>query len=269
MHGKFHPAANRRAPARRLRSLIGLISLVGAAASLSACSKPLEREAHAGPAAPGPKLGVTVAEAVAMPVVEFTEHTGHTEAPSTVEIRARASGYLARAAFREGELVKKGQLLFVVDQKPYRAELARARAELASVRVDHRLAAKNAARSEALFKSSAISEQEWDSQSSNLELFAAKEDVASAAVNAAELELEYATIRSPIDGRIGRMLVTPGNLVGPSLPSPLATVVAVDPLYVYLDVDESRALRLARSAAGDRKTHPLPSAHVGFAGEDG
>jgi RND family efflux transporter MFP subunit len=267
MPGKLHPAPKRPAvPASRFRALVALISLL-AVAGASACSKPLEKEAHAGPAA-SPKFSVTVAEAVAMPVTEFSEHTGHTESVSTVEIRARATGYLVRAAFKEGELVKKGQLLFVVDQRPYQAEVARARAELVSVRVDRKLAAKNAARSEALFKSSVISEQEWDSQSSNVELLAAKEDVASAAVNSAELDLEYATIRSPIDGRIGRMLVTPGNLVGPSLPTPLATVVAVDPLYVYLDVDESRALRLARAAA-DPKTHSLPSAHVGFAGEDG
>ena len=231
---------------------------LGTSLAASSCSKHIENEAHAGPADARPQ--VTVAQVTEAVVTEFSEHTGHTESPSSVEIRARATGYLTRAAFHEGDLVKKGDLLFEVDAKPYQATLARAKAELESNRVDQELARKNAARGEQLFKANVISEQEWDTRSATFHQLEARSQVASAAVNSAQLDLEYAYVRSPIAGRIGRFLVTPGNLVGPTLPSPLTTVVSVDPLYVYVDVDETRAMRLGRT--------PGAVARVGFAGED-
>ncbi len=232
---------------------------LGTALLATGCAKNIEKEAHAGPA--DARAQVTVAQVIGASVTEFSEHTGHTESPGTVDIRARASGYLTRAAFHEGDLVKKGDLLFEVDAKPYQASLNRARAELVSARVDVELARKNAARGEQLFQANVISEQEWDTRSATFHQLEARTQVASAAVNSAELDLEYAYVRSPIAGRIGRFLVTPGNLVGPSLPSPLTTVVSVDPLYVYVDVDETRALRLGRT--------PGAVARVGFSGEDG
>ena len=132
---------------------------------------------------------------------------------------------------------------------------------MASSRVDQELARKNAARGEQLFQANVISEQDWDTRSATFHQLEARTQVASATVNSAQLDLDYAVVRSPISGRIGRFLVTPGNLVGPSLPSPLATVVSVDPLYVYMDVDETRALRLGRT--------PGVPARIGFSGEDG
>ena len=255
MHAKIQGRGTVRAAARAL----GAVSLVGSLTALAGCGQDLQGNAHAGPAAALPH--VSVARVERTPVTEFSEHTGHTEAPNTVEIRARAAGYLGRAAFHEGELVKKGDLLFEVDARPYRAALMRAKAELESARVDTELARKNAARGEELFKSQVISEQEWDTRSATFHQLAARTDVALAAVSSAELDLEYAFVRSPIAGRIGRMLVTPGNLVGPGTPTPLATVVSVDPLYIYLDVEETRALRLSRKAR--------TVARVGFAGEAG
>jgi RND family efflux transporter MFP subunit len=231
----------------------------GASLATVSCSKHIENEAHAGPAENRPQ--VTVAQVTQAEITEFSEHTGHTESPSSVEIRARATGYLMRAAFHEGDLVKKGDLLFEVDAKPYQATLARAQAELVSSRVDQELARKNAARGEQLFKANVISEQEWDTRGATFHQLEARTQVASATVNSAQLDLEYAYVRSPIAGRIGRFLVTPGNLVGPTLPTPLTTVVSVDPLYVYVDVDETRALQLGRT--------PGAVARVGFAGEDG
>jgi RND family efflux transporter MFP subunit len=257
MNGKIR---NRAAEAVRHVAWVVVGVLGFACATLSVgCEKHLEKAAHA--SAGDPRTPVTVAQVTSASVTEFSEHTGHTESPSTVEIRARASGFLTRADFREGDLVKKGQLLFEVDAKPYQAALAQAKAELESARVDTELARKNAARGEQLFKSNVIAEQEWDTRNAAFHQLSARTDVASAAVNSAELDLAYATVRSPIDGRIGRMLVTPGNLVGPTMASPLATVVSVDPLYVYVDVDEQRALRLSRTAGA--------VARVGFAGEDG
>jgi RND family efflux transporter MFP subunit len=252
---------NARGDARRLRALTSAALTVIAGVTLSAagCSKNLANDAHA--SAGPPRARVTVAEVARALVTEFSEHTGHTEAPSTVDIRARATGYLTRVAFREGDLVKKGQLLFEIDPKPYRSELARARAELESARVDADLARRNLSRAELLFKSNVISAQEWETRTASFNQLNARTAVANAAVKSAELDLDYAAVRSPIAGRIGRVLVTPGNLVGPTLSTPLATVVSVDPLYVYVDVDETRALRLSRS--------PGAIARVGFAGEDG
>jgi RND family efflux transporter MFP subunit len=204
---------------------------------------------------------VTVAQPIVASVADYSEHTGRTEAPEAVDIRPRSTGHLLRAAFHEGDLVKKGDLLFVVDPRPYQARRARARAELESVRADYELARKNAARAEELVKTNVISQREWDAQSAAVDQMAARRAAAAAAVSSAELDLDYAYVRSPISGRIGRILITAGNLVSPSTPSPLATVVSVDPLYVYIDVDEVHGLRLRGSGAS--------VALVGFPGEEG
>jgi RND family efflux transporter MFP subunit len=208
-----------------------------------------------------PRARVTVAAPVAASVTEWTDHTGRAEAVESVEIRARASGYLTKTAFREGDLVKKGDLLFVIDDRPYRAALRRARAELESLRADRELAQRNAQRADQLLAAHTIAERDADRDKSLVATLDARAEVAAAAVAQAELDLEYAFVRSPITGRIGRLLVTPGNLVGPSTPTPLATIVSVDPLHVYIAVDEGRALRLAREAG--------VKANIGFAGETG
>src|SRR6266478_5070077 len=121
-----------------------------------------------------------VVSLVAAWVADYSEHTGRTEAPEAVEIRPRASGHLVRAAFREGDLVKKGDLLFVVDPRPYQASLARARAELESVKADYELAKKNAARAEALVKTNVIPQRDWDAQSAAVDQFAARRAAAAA-----------------------------------------------------------------------------------------
>ncbi len=242
------------------RRAAGLFLLAALAADAAAgCGRAHEAHAQGGPPAPAK---VTAARPVVAPVAEYSEHAGRAEAPASVEVRSRASGQLERAAFREGDLVQKGDLLFVVDPRPYRAALARARAEHEGAKADHALAQKEAARAEELFKTTAIAERELDARGAALAQLSARRDAAAAAVSATELDLEYARVRSPIAGRIGRVLVTPGNLVGPATPSPLATVVSVDPLYVYVDVDEARALELRRAGGA-------VAARVGFPGEAG
>src|SRR5438445_9536556 len=215
------------------------------------------RRAEAGTSVGESHPKVTVAQPLAATVADFSEHTGRTEAPEAVEIRTRASGHLVRAAFREGDLVKKGDLLFVVDPRPYQAALARAQADLQSVRADYELAKKNAARAEELLKTNVIPQRDYDAQSAAVDQFGARR----AAVSSAELDLDYAYVRSPIAGRIGRILITAGNIVGPGTASPLATVVSVDPLYVYIDVSEIEGLRLRGAGGG--------VARVGFPGQDG
>lgn len=225
-----------------MHRLHATVLALGVMATASCDSAP--KSVHAAPEAPRPK--VTVAQPAVATVAEFSEHTGRTEAPDAVEIRARASGYLTKAAFREGDLVKKGDLLFVVDPRPYEAALSRSRAELEATRVDLELAHKELDRAQQLYQRGTITEQQLDVRTAQVSQLSARKALASATIDSAALDLEYAHVRSPIAGRIGRMLITPGNLVGPSLPTPLATVVSVDPLYVYIDVDETRAMQLRR-----------------------
>lgn len=237
-------------------------ALLATMSATAACGHGVESDAHAGPGGAPPE--VTVAEPLVMRVGDFSEHTGRAEAVDSVEIRPRASGHLQRVQFHEGELVKKGDLLFVVDPRPYDAALSRAKAELERARVDQELAKRDTGRAEQLFKSNSISEHDWDTQSSSLLQLAARTHVAAAAVSSAQLDVDYAYVRAPIAGRIGRVLVTQGNLVGPALPSPLATLVSVDPLYVYVDVDEAHAMHLGRA----NPDAPVV-AKVGFTDEPG
>lgn len=183
---------------------------------------------------------VTVALPIASAFTEFSEHTGHTEAPESVEIRARAAGYLQKANFEEGALVKRGALLFVIDPRPYETALKRAKAELRSIRADLQLATRESERARVLHEQGSIPEREFDRQRAQVEQLGARENVAEAAVASAQLDLEYAFVRAPITGRIGRKLVTPGNLIGAGALTPLTTLVSVDPLYVYIDVEEGR-----------------------------
>jgi RND family efflux transporter MFP subunit len=231
----------------------------------------LETEARA--AAGAPAAPVSVAEPVAETVVETSEYTGRAEAVDSVELRARVVGELRRVAFREGDIVKKGELLFVIDPRPYEAALARTRGALERAKADLWLAGRDTARAESLVHSKSISEHDWDTQSGALQQLTAATQVASAEVRSAELDLEYAFIRAPVDGRMGRALVTAGNLVGPTNTSPLATLVSVDPLYVYVDVDEARALRTVRPHDAARSVNAAGASavvgRVGFAGEDG
>lgn len=245
----------------RLPLVVGGVVGIAALLACTACKR-AESDAHAQAAPPKPK--VTVAEPVVASIEEWTEHTGRAEAVDAVDVRARVPGYLQRVAFKEGDLVQKGALLFVVDPRPAQTALAGARAELARAKVDTEFARRDTSRAEHLFATKAIAERDLDVQSTGLQQLEARVAAASAAVAAAELDLEYCYVRAPTAGRIGRILVTVGNLVGPSLASPLATLVSVDPLHVYVDVDETQALHLGRAAAAGTQL-----AHVGFVDEAG
>ncbi len=193
-----------------------------------------------GRAEPAPKLqAVTVAQPKSDTVTEWGEHTGRTEAVDRVELRARVSGYLQRVAFKEGELVKKGNVLFVIDQRPFDAAFTKAAAELEQARAQAALAKLDADRANTLLQANAVPQREADAQRSNYLQLSARVKMAEAAKLEAGLNREYAVVRAPVNGRIGRMLVTPGNLV--SAASPLAHLVSINPLHVYVDVEESAA----------------------------
>jgi multidrug efflux system membrane fusion protein len=187
-------------------------------------------------------------------VLEWDEYTGRLESMESVEIRARVSGYLERVNFRDGDTVKKGDLLFTIDPRPYQAELSRAEAELERVKARQALAENDLRRAEKLRRSKAISEEEYDSRSKGVREFAGAVRSAEAAVQTARLNLEFTTIRAPIGGRIGRELITVGNLVNGDQ-TVLTTIGSLDPVYIYVDADERAVLKYQRTPDMKRQFH--------------
>jgi multidrug efflux system membrane fusion protein len=213
--------------------------LLSAAIALvvSACSS----EAAPTDAAP-PAPEVSVAQVLQRDVTQWNDVTGRVAAVETVELRPRVSGYIDRVAYREGDEVRRGQLLFVIDQRPYRAALAQAEANLERARSEARLARSQDARAQALIDAKAISREEFDTRKAATAQGDATVRAAEAAVSSARLDLQFTEVRSPIDGRAGRALVTTGNLAQAD-GTLLTTVVSLDPVHVYFESDEQAFLR--------------------------
>jgi multidrug efflux system membrane fusion protein len=198
----------------------------------------------------GPAPKVKIAQPLAQEVTEWDEYTGRIEAVNSVDVRARVSGYLEKVNFKAGDKAHKGDLLFQIDPKPYTAQLNYAEAELERAKSRHELAKNDLERSERLFRAKAISEEEHDARSKGLREAVAAVQSAEANVYTARLNLEYTQVRSPIDGRIGRELITAGNVVngGVSDSTVLTFIVSTDPVYVYVDADERSVLKYRRQA---------------------
>jgi len=252
---------------RRL-AVIGFLALAGlslAALTVSGGKEP--------PAAP-PLQAVTVAAVPEREITEWDEFTGRLEAVDQVEIRARVSGYIKRVTFDEGKEVRKGEVLFEIDPRPYEADLARAEAELERARSAASLARSEVQRASNLVDVQAISREEFDSRTSAEAQGGATVRAAEAAVQTARLNLEWTRVRSPIAGRVSNALVTAGNLVqaGPPAGEVLTTVVSVDSMYLYFDSDEQTYLRYAgraRTSGGTNwRTARLP-VYLGLANETG
>lgn len=245
--------------------------LIGCAGLLALMPSGCGRSAPA-PAAPPPQ--VTVAQPLSRQITEWDEYTGRLAAPESVDIRARLSGYLSEASFSEGAMVRKGDLLFVIDRRPYEATLQAARASLAGARARVELAELNAARAAQLLASRTISQRDFDAASEERKAAAAAVAAAEAMVRSAELDLGFCEIRSPIAGRVGRRLVTPGNYVagGSEDATLLTTVVSLDPIHVYVNADERAYLRYQRLAqTGSRpSSRDVPNAvRMALADEEG
>lgn len=190
---------------------------------------------------------VSVVQPVQREIVEWDEYIGRLESPATVEIRARVSGYLDKVHFKEGKEVMKGDLLFTIDQRPYRAEFDHADAEYQRAVSQTELAKNDAERAKRLISTKAISEEDYDTKLKTYLASQASEKSAKATLESAKLNLDFSEIRSPISGRVGRAIVTEGNLissgVGGSGATLLTTVVSLDPLYLYTDGDERAILK--------------------------
>lgn len=202
-------------------------------------------------AKPGKNLKPTIkiAQPLAQQVTEWDEYTGRIEAVNSVDVRARVSGYLEKVQFNAGDRVRKGDLLFLIDPKPFAAQLHYAEAELERAQSRHELAKNDLARAERLFLAQAISEEEHDARSKGLRESMAAVQSAKANVDTARLNLDFTQIRAPIDGRIGRELITAGNVVNSGSEATLLTfIVSIHPVYVYIDADEKSVLKYRRQA---------------------
>ncbi len=221
-------------------------AITAALIGLAGCSK--EGAGAASAPTEAPPATVTVAAPESREYIPTETLTGRIDAVDSVEIRARVSGFLAEVRFQAGQTVRKGDVLFVIDPRPFQAALQRAEADLESAKTRSAQADRDAARAEQMLKTKAISVEEADQRRTRLSEAKASVAVAEAALVTARLNVEYAEIRSPIDGRVSRALVTPGNNVSgvDGATTLLTTVVSVDPVYVYADLDESVLLRLNR-----------------------
>lgn len=194
-----------------------------------------------------PPINVKTAQPLSQEITEWDEYTGRVEAVNAVDIRARVGGYLEKVNFTAGEKVKKGDLLFQIDPKPLKAQLNYAVAELDRAKTKRELAQNDLSRAENLFKAKAISTEEYDGRNKGLREAAAAVDSAEANVYTAKLNLEYTEIRAPINGRVGREMITAGNLV--KIDDTLLTqIVSTDPVYVYVEADEQSVLKYRRHA---------------------
>ena len=193
-----------------------------------------------------PPPTVTVASPTQREFTDEVELSARVEPMETVEIRSRVSGYLTEVGFKSGQRVEKGDLLFVIDPRPFRAALQRAEADLAQARARLEGSERDDQRAVALAEQKAISKEESDQRRTRLAEARAAVASAEALVTTAGLNLEYTQIKSPIRGRVSRALVTAGNNVSgvDGFTTLLTTVVTDDPVYVYADLDDATVLRL-------------------------
>lgn len=197
----------------------------------------------------GPPPAVTVAHPLQKPVVDWDEFTGRFEAVDTVALRARVSGYITEVHFADGQIVKRGDLLFVIDPRLFEHTVARLKAELASTKVRFDYTKADLERAQPLRKNENISEQIFEQRKRDLGAAEAAVQAAEANLKSAELDLQFTHVKAPIDGRISRKLVGEGNFVtGASANGTLlTTIVSQTPIHFYFDLSEADYLKYARN----------------------
>ncbi|GLS19523.1 MexE family multidrug efflux RND transporter periplasmic adaptor subunit [Labrys miyagiensis] len=206
-----------------------------------------------GRAQDAPPPPVTVAKPVVKDVVEYDDFIGRFEPVDQVDIRARVSGYVDKINFTDGSVVKPGDLLFTIDQRPYQAALDEAQASLESAKARVDFAQGDVARAENLRKSGNITGQIYDERAQTLATAQADVNRAQATLNRAKLDLQFTEIRAPIAGRMSRHLVSLGNLVNAN-DTVLSNIVSMDPINFYFDVDERSFLAYQKLSTGSLRT---------------
>lgn len=242
------------------RPLLAAMALAGLAAlALPGCDNANSTPAAAAPAGPP----ITAAVVIERAISETQEFSGRLEAVERVDIRSRVGGFITSVNFKPGSVVKKGDVLFEIDARPFQAEANRADAAASSARARAELAKLELDRAERLLADKAIAQREFDEKASGLKELDANVRAAQASADAARLNLSYTRVHSPISGRVSKAEVTMGNLVDGAVI--LTSVVSNNPIYATFDGDEDTYLRVGRVA---QKGAPV-TVKVGLANETG
>jgi RND family efflux transporter MFP subunit len=194
--------------------------------------------------APPPPPRVTVAHPVRQPVVDYLEFTGNTQAYNTVQLKARVQGFLEKILFKDGDMVKKGKLLFIIQQNTYQNQLEQAKAQVLQQKANYDHAVIETARFTQLVKQRAAAQLDLDNWKFQRDAYKAGMLNAQAAEKLAQLNLDYTQVTAPFDGRMGRHLVDQGNLVGAGEFTTLASINQIDPFYVYVTLNERDLYRV-------------------------
>src|SRR5438876_5360876 len=246
-------AAGRNGDGVRMSVTVARLAAVSLLASLLASCGESPQSTRAAP----PPPSVTVAKPVARTVVDQDEYVGRFVAVDAVEIRARVWGYLQSVHFTDGQMVKKGDLLFTMDRRPYQIALDQVRANLAQSRATLAFAEADLARAQQLVRDRTITEQTFDQRTQTKRVAEASVAANEALVHQAELDFGFTELRAPVDGRIGDRRVSPGNLVvggSGSSTTLLATIVSLDPIRFEFTFDEASYLRYERFAKRGNET---------------
>jgi len=244
----FRAKRRRRDLLTQIQRLFPIVALSILAAFVAGCSGEAK---SAAPTAPSP-IQVSVAEVTCKQLGDTDEFTGRLEAVTTVEVRPRVSGYLQSVNFEEGAIVHQGVLLFQIDPRPFQAEVDRLKGELAQAKAQLARAQSDFERAERLHHNDGMSAEEYDRRAAVRNESEARIAATAASLRGAELNLEFTRVTAPITGRVSRAEITAGNLVesGAAQVKPLTTVVSLDPIYAYFDVDEQTFLKYSRLAQG-------------------
>jgi RND family efflux transporter MFP subunit len=250
----------------RLRHRAGLLVLLPACAALAGC---MQSQAHNGPPQQAPEVSVSLP--VIKEVTDYEDFPGRVEAKHAVEIRARVTGYLEKFHFKEGAEVKKNDLLFEIDDRPYKAELARAEGAITQGEGRLKRLEADLRRATDLVAKKSIATEEFDRINGDLKEAEGTLEVARAARDLARLNVEFTRVKAPQDGRISRRFIDPGNMVKAD-ETALTTIVSLDPVYAYFDLDERSTLKAQRLLREGKvkwdPDHPIPL-FLGLADEEG
>jgi RND family efflux transporter MFP subunit len=246
------------------RLLLAIFS-VSVALVLSSCEKPSQPAAATAPP-------VTVAQPAKRTVTDWDEFTGRFDAIEQVQVRARVTGFVTSVEFKDGAIVKTGDLLYVIDPRQYEAVAEQARGQLADAKARVELAQRELERAQQLIKTQAVAETIVDQRRQQLQSAEAAVLQAEGALQRADLDVEFTKVKAPIEGRISRHLVSVGNLVqgSESGATLLTSIVSVNPIYVYFDMDESIYLKNSRLWFEGRRPSSRDTAnpvHVMLSGE--
>ena len=236
---------------------------VALALLLAAAGAGCERQQSLAQKGPPPAPQVSVANPVRKIVANADEYVGRFVAVDSVEVRARVSGYLDVIYFQDGQMVKKGDLLFTIDRRPFEAALDQARASLAQAKANLAFAESDLARGLNLVRGSVITQQTFEQRTQAKRVAEAAVAAQTAAVRQSSLDLEFTELRAPISGHIGDRRISPGNLVAGGTSGTttlLATIVSTDPIRFEFTLDEASYLRYQRQAnrSADAEGHALP-----------